>query len=99
MKEGSDGILKKVLRALKVVLLSIFNMDYQIPSQKMKVPKAKLILTVLTTATIIWAIVFYFTSWEYILLVAMALLGGWLGFILLVISGLLNRTPNVTVQP
>ena len=52
---------KRILRALKVALLSMFHMDYQVELQEMKVSRFKLIFIVLTTATVIWA-AFCYTS-------------------------------------
>lgn len=70
---------KKLLRALRAVLLS--EMDYQVELQEMKASRFKLIFIVLTTATIIWATVFYCTSWRHIG-IGIGLLAGWIGFIL-----------------
>ena len=72
------AIWKKILRALRVVLLS--EMDYQVELEEMKASRFKLILIVLTTATITWAVAFY-TSWSYIT-IGIALLAGWTIFIL-----------------
>ncbi|MCK4474228.1 hypothetical protein KAU30_00190 [Candidatus Bathyarchaeota archaeon] len=83
MKEESNDwrrILKKILRALRSVLLSMFRMDYQVELQEMKVSRFKLIFIVLTTATVIWA-AFCYTSWGYIS-IGITLLVGWTGFIL-----------------
>ena len=52
-------ILKKILRALKSALLSLFNMDYQVELEEMKASRVKLILIVLLTATITWIVAFY----------------------------------------
>jgi hypothetical protein len=70
---------KKLLRALRALLLS--EMDYQVELQEMKASRFKLIFIVLTTATIIWATVFYYTSWRHIG-IGIGLLTGWIGFIL-----------------
>lgn len=72
-------ILKKLLRALRAVLLS--EMDYQVELQEMKASRFKLIFIVLITATVTWAAAFY-TSWGYIR-IGIALLAGWTVFILL----------------
>jgi len=61
-----------------VVLLS--EMDYQVELEEMKASRFKLILVVLITATVTWAVAFY-TSWGYIS-IGIALLAGWTIFIL-----------------
>ncbi|MDH5690944.1 MAG: hypothetical protein OEY81_05900 [Candidatus Bathyarchaeota archaeon] len=110
MKEESNDwrkILKKILRALKSALLSIFHMDYQIESQrnqkgglKLKVSKVKLTFIILTISTIIWAImVCYTTLRRYFYVTGIALLTTWMGFIAVAIEESLKRKkPTVSVR-
>ena len=80
--------LKKIGKALKVALLSLFNMDYQIEEEedlsKLKAPTFKLAFVVLTITTILWIMVFY-TLPQYCLIMGIPLLGAWLGFIVVAI--------------
>jgi len=86
--------LKKMGRALKVALLSIFHMDYQIEEEedlsKLKVSKFKSAFILLTITTILWIIVFY-TFPEYFLIMGITLSAGWLGFIVVAIGKFLER--------
>jgi hypothetical protein len=83
--------LKKIAKALKLALLSLFNMDLQIDIEaeedlsKLKVPKFKLAFVVLTITTILWIMVFYALP-QYCLIIGIPLLGAWLGFIVVAIS-------------
>jgi len=70
---------KRLLRALRAVLLS--EMDYQVELQEMKASRFKLILIVLITATVTWAAVLCI-PWGYTR-IGIALLAGWTVFILL----------------
>jgi hypothetical protein len=82
MTEGESNlrvILKRILRALRAVLIS--EMDYQVELEEMKPSRFKLIFIVLITATVTWAAAFY-TSWGYIPYIGIALLAGWTIFIL-----------------
>lgn len=84
-------LLKKIGKAIKVALLSLFNMDLQIDIEEeedlsqLKVPTFKLAFVVLTITTILWIIVFY-TLPQYCLIMGIILLGGWLGFIVVAIG-------------
>ena len=76
-------ILKKILRALRAVLLS--EMDYQVELQDMKASRFKLIFIVLITATVAWAVAFH-TFGGYLHTgigpMGICLLAGWTIFIL-----------------
>jgi len=86
--------LKKIGKALKTVLLSLFHMDYQIEEEedlsKLKVSKFKPAFILLTITTILWIIVFY-TFQEYFLIMGITLSAGWLGFIVVAIGKFLER--------
>jgi hypothetical protein len=84
--------LKKIAKALKVALLSLFHMDLQIDveeeeeeeeKKKLKVFKSASIL--LTITTILSIIVFYIFR-GYFLIIGLALSAGWLGFIVVAIE-------------
>lgn len=86
--------LKKIEKALKAVVLSIFYMDYQIAKEeevsKLKVSKFKLAFVVLAIATILWTLVFY-TFWQYFFIVGITLSAGWLGFIVVAVEKFSKR--------
>lgn len=88
--------LKEIEKALKVVLLSLFNMDLQIDIEeeedlaKLKVSKFKSAFILLTITTILWIIVFY-TFRKYCLIMGITLSAGWLGFIVVAIGKFLER--------
>jgi len=95
-------ILKKILRTLKSVLLSIFHMDYQTGSQKenerqkRKASKAKPAFVILSTVTIMWAILYFATPWKYVIL-GIILFAGWLGLVVIAIDeGLKRKKPAVS---
>jgi len=83
--------LKEIGKAIKVALLSLFNMDLQIDIEeeeeelKLKFPKFKLAFVVLTITTILWIILFY-TLPQYCLIIGIPLFGAWLGFIVVAIA-------------
>jgi len=95
--------VKEILETLEMVPLSLFHMDYQTQSQKenetkkRKVSKVKLAFIILSTATIIWAIMYFGTSWKYISLGIM-LSAGWLGLVVLAIDEVSKRK-KPTVNP
>lgn len=76
-------LLKEIGKALKVVLLSMAHMDYQIDEEsKLKVSKKfKLAFVVLTITTILLIVFYALGQYFLFLIMGIALLSGWLGFI------------------
>jgi len=91
-KDKTMKHLKKIGKALKVALLSLFHMDLQIDIEeeedlsKLKVPKFKLAFVVLTITTILWIMMVFYNFPEYYLIMGITLMAGWLGFIVVAIG-------------
>lgn len=87
--------LKKIAKALKVALLSLFYMDLQIDVEKEEEEKKKLKVfrlasILLTITTILW-LIFFYPFPAYFLIIGLALFTGWLGFIVVAIGKFLER--------